>query len=694
MKKILAIICLLSLAQWSSAQQIDRSKRPQAAPAPEIKLSDPATFELPNGLKVFVVQNNKLPRIAVSLVLNNDPVMEGEAVGYVEMTGELIRTGTKKKQKAEIDAYIDQIGASVSTSASGFYASSLSKYKNELFSILSELVLETEFRQEELDRLKKQTISGLQTAKDDANAIAGNVRKAMVYGKNHPYGQITTEKSVEKITLELCRNHYRTYFRPNVGYLALVGDISVEDARKLVEKAFGAWEKAEVPKHQYLTPAPPARTRVLVVDRPVAVQTVINIAHPVQLKPGASDAIAASVMNTLLGGGDARLFNNLRETYGFTYGAYSSLSRNILVGQFNASAQVRTAVTDSSVMQFLYELNRVRDTIAPAKEVQGILSYLNGSFAIGLQNPQTIASYAIDIERYGMPKDYYRNYLKTLAGITPADVQTAAQKYVLPNQAYIICVGNAKAIAESLGKYAASGKVEMVDMYGNEVKAPSKPLPAGLTAQKVVDNYIVATGGLKAWNKVKNIDITMSASMQNMTLAMQVRKMRPNFFETKMTLNGAMVIQQVKFDGEKAFESGMQAPGNKEVEGERLAQLKEGAAMLPEALYNTAGYKMSLQGIEMVNDKETYAIEVTFPSGNTQTEYYDIATGFKVREVRVEDGPEGAVAQTSDLADYRKVKGNVLVPHQTTIQFGPRSLTMEVKNIVVNGKMKAAEFKP
>lgn len=693
MKKIFIVLFLVALSSWSHAQ-LDRSQRPQPGPAPEIKLSDPATFELANGLKVFVVQNSKLPSISVSLVLNNDPIMEGNAVGFVDMTGELIRSGTKTKQKAEIDAFIDQIGASVSTSSSGFYASSLSKYKNELFSILSELVLETEFRQEELDRLKKQTISGLQTEKDDANAIAGNVRKALVYGKNHPYGQITTEKTVENITLDLCRNYFNRYYRPNVGYLALVGDITVEEARKLVERAFGAWQKAEVPKHQYVTPAPPARTKVVVVDRPVAVQTVINIAYPVQLKPGASDAIAASVMNTLLGGGDARLFNNLREKYGFTYGAYSSLSRNNLVGQFNAFAQVRTAVTDSSVMQFLYELNRLRDSIAPAKEVQGILSYLNGSFAIGLQNPQTIASYAIDIERYGMSKDYYRNYLKNLAAITPADVQVAAQKYVQPGQAYIICVGNAKAIAESLGKYAASGKVEMVDMYGNEVKAPSKPLPVGLTSQKVVDNYIKAVGGMKAWDKVKNIDISMSASMQNMTLAMQVRKMRPNLFESKMTLNGAMVIQQVKFDGEKAFESGMQAPGNKAVDGERLAQLKEGAAMLPEALYGSAGYQMNLLGIEMVNEKETYAIEVTFPSGSKQTEYYDIASGLKVREVRIEDGPEGAVAQTSDLADYREVKGKVLIPHKTTIQFGPRSLSMELKSITINGKMKAAEFKP
>jgi zinc protease len=233
MKRILLFIIALGFGLQASAQ-LDRSQRPKPGPAPEIRLDDPATFTLPNGLKVFVVQNNKLPRLSVSLVLDVDPVMEGDAVGYVEIMGDLLRTGTKSKSKAEIDAFIDQIGASVSTSATGLNASSLSKHKTKLFDILGELILETEFRQEELERIKKQYISNLQTEKDDANAIAGKVRSALLFGKTHPYGQITTEKTIEQVNLDLCRKHFDTYFKPNVGYLALVGDITVAEARQLV----------------------------------------------------------------------------------------------------------------------------------------------------------------------------------------------------------------------------------------------------------------------------------------------------------------------------------------------------------------------------------------------------------------------------------------------------------------------------
>jgi len=689
MKRILLFILALSFGLQASAQ-LDRSQRPKPGPAPEIRLEDPATFTLANGLKVFVVQNNKLPRVSVSLVLDVDPVMEGEAVGYVDIVGELIRTGTKTKSKAEIDAIIDQIGASVSTSASGLYAASLSKYKTNLFDILGELVLETAFRQEELERIKKQSISNLQTEKDDANAIAGKVRSALVFGNDHPYGQITTEKTIEKVNLEICRKYFDTYFKPNVGYLALVGDITVAEARELTEKAFGGWKSAEVPRHQYTMPQPPAKTRVIVVDRPVAVQTVINISYPVDLKPGSADAIKSSVMNTILGGGDARLFNNLRETYGFTYGAYSSLSRNRLVGSFNANAQVRSAVTDSSVMMFLYELNRIRDTMADVSEVDGILKYLNGTFAIGLQNPQTVATFAIEIERYNLPKDYYRNYLKNLAAITPTDVQNMAKKYVLPAQSYIICVGNKAAIADGLEKYAASGEVEFFDMFGNEVKEAPIPLPDGLTAESVIENYITAIGGRKNWSKVKNLDITMGATVQNMTLSLQMKKMQPNLVITHITLNGAMTMQKIVFDGQKGKASGMQ--GNENLEGEKLAEIEESAAMLPEANYLDGKTKLTLVGIEKLNDQPAYVVNVVSPSGKKITEYYDVNTSLKVREITTVDGPQGEAAQITDISDYRNVKPGVLIPHATTLDMGAQLIKLEMKSVTINSKMKKTEF--
>lgn len=689
MKKLYILFAALAIV-FNAHAQLDRSIRPTAGPAPEIRLEDPASFTLDNGLKVFVVQNNKLPRISVSLVLNNDPVMEGNAVGYVDMAGELIRTGTKTKNKAEIDASIDQIGATLSTSAYGMYAASLSKYRNELFAIMSELILDAEFRQSELDRIITQTRSGLQTEKDDANAIASNVRKAVVFGKDHPYGQITTEATLDNITLELCKSYFDTYYRPNVGYLAIVGDITVDEAKALVNKAFGTWQQADVPKHSYPMPTLPNGTRVIVVDRPAAVQTVVNISHPIDLKPGASDLIAANVMNTILGGGDARLFNNLRETYGFTYGAYSNLSRNALVGSFNAYAQVRNAVTDSAVMQFQYELNRIRDTMPPASEVNGILSYLNGTFAIGLQNTQTIASYAIELERYNLPKDYYRNYLKNLAAVTPQDVQNAAKKYVLPGQAYIICVGSKSAIAEGLAKYAANGSVEYLDMYGNKVEAPTTPLPVGLTAEKVITNYVNAIGGEKAWKKVKALETTFTATVQGMSLELVNKKMRPNLVETKVAVNGSMIMSHVVFNGEKAKQSGMQ--GSKELTGKELDEVKESAEMLPEALYISNGYQLNLKGIESINGKDAYLLEVVSASGKMVMEYYDVESGLKIREVAVQDGPNGQITQTSDISDYRSVKG-VLIPHKTTLDMGAQLIELELSSVVVNGKLKKSDFK-
>lgn len=689
MKKLYILFAALAIV-FNAHAQLDRSIRPTAGPAPEIRLKDPASFTLDNGLKVFVVQNSKLPRISVSLVLNNDPVMEGNAVGYVDMAGELIRTGTKTKNKAEIDASIDQIGATLSTSAYGMYAASLSKYRNELFAIMSELILDAEFRQSELDRIITQTRSGLQTEKDDANAIASNVRKAVVFGKDHPYGQITTEATLDNITLALCKSYFDTYYRPNVGYLAIVGDITVDEAKALVNKAFGAWQQGDVPKHSYPMPTLPNGTRVIVVDRPAAVQTVVNISHPIDLKPGASDLIAANVMNTILGGGDARLFNNLRETYGFTYGAYSNLSRNAVVGSFNAYAQVRNAVTDSAVMQFQYELNKIRDTMPPSAEVNGILSYLNGTFAIGLQNPQTIASYAIELERYNLPKDYYRNYLKNLAAVTPQDVQNAAKKYVLPGQAYIICVGSKSAIAEGLAKYAANGSVEYLDMYGNKVEAPATPLPAGLTAEKVITNYVDAIGGDKAWKKVKSLETSFTATVQGMSLELLNKKMRPNLVETKVSVNGSMIMSHVVFNGEKAKQSGMQ--GSKELTGKELDEVKESAEMLPEALYLTNGYQLNLKGIESIYGKDAYLLEVVSASGKMLMEYYDVESGLKIREVAVQDGPNGQITQTSDISDYRNVKG-VLIPHKTTLDMGAQLIELELSSVVVNGKLKKSDFK-
>jgi len=688
------IVCLVWATSFVNAQELDRSVRPTPGPAPEINLTSPERFTLENGMKVFVVSNNKLPTLSVSMVLDYVPPVEGAQAGYMDITGSLWRTGTKDKSKEQIDEAIDGLGATVSTSSGGFYASSLSRYKTELFDILGDLLMNNEFRQEELDRIKKQTISGLQTEKDDAAAIASNVRRSMVYGMFHPYGQITTEQSVESVDLKVCRNFFDNYFLPNLAYLAIVGDITRTEAEALVRKAFGSWKRGPIPAQFYPTPEPPAETRVVIVDRPAAVQTVINIVHPVYLPPNAPDVIPVSVMNTLLGGGDARLFNNLRETHAFTYGAYSSLSKDPLSSLFNANAQVRTEVTDSAVHEFLYELNRLRDTMPPLKEVDGIRKYLTGTFAIALQNPRTLAQFAIEMERYGLNPEYYRNYLRVLGDVSPMVVQGMARKHLFPDRSFIICVGQRSAIEEKLKRFDAKGSPLIVDLYGRPVDLSKRALAPDMNARKVIDKYVEAVGGRAAWEGVKSLDLSYSAEMQGMKMNMSMKRKRPAMYATAVSVAGMGVVQETRFDGQAAMESGMQ--GSRELLGNDLDEVRLSAEILPELNYLSTPYSCSLISVEEVDGKLCHMLEISLPGGNRFQEYYDVETGLKLQKVQSgEAGPGGAkMSQTSTFDDYRTVQSGIKLPYALSISMGPQPLKLNLDVARVNSDIPDADFKP
>jgi len=469
MKK--SIIYFFALLPLASIAQVDRTKAPDPSAAPEITIGKPATFILPNGLKVFVVQNNKLPRVSANLTIDMDGIVEGDKTGLTSMGGSLLRRGTTTMNKEKLDEEIDFLGATINTSATGVSVASLKNNFAKVFQLMSDIVLKPSFPATELEKIRKQELSGLQAAKDDPASISENVANRLVYGAGHPYGDIETEKTINNVNLPDIKNYFSTYWKPNNAYLVFVGDITAAEAKSLTTKSFGAWQKGIVPKQTYKTPLPPAKTYVAVVDRPASVQSLITFITPVQLKPGAPDAIAASVMNNILGGGSSgRLFLNLREKHGFTYGAYSSLKTDKLIGAFSANASVRNEKTDSAIAEFLGEFKALSSSATPALDVTNMKSYLSGTFARSLENPATIANFALNIARYNLPADYYQNYLKNLSTVSPQTVQSVASKYVLPNQMHIVIVGNAKEIVPGLEKY---GEVKYFDVYGNPVATPT-----------------------------------------------------------------------------------------------------------------------------------------------------------------------------------------------------------------------------
>lgn len=683
--KTINLIVVLALLAVATEAQVDRTKAPKPALAREIKIGEYQSFTLKNGLQVFVVENHKLPRVQFTLELKNDPILEGDKAGYVSIAGDLLGTGTKTKTKAQLDEEVDFIGASLNTSSGGVFASSLTKHTARLLDLMTDVLYNPAFSQDELDKLKTQTLSGITAGKDNPNAIAANVRGALVYGKGHPYGEITTEKSVGSITLEDCKNYFYTYFKPGNAYLVIVGDVDLKNAKVLAEKYFLKWTGGEVKTQTFAKPVEPTKTFVALVDRPTSVQSVINISYPVELRTGSADAIKARVTNQILGGGfSARLNQNLREKHGYTYGSNSQLAADHLIGSFNASASVRNEVTDSSVFELLNELKRISSEPVTDKELSDAKASISGAFGRSLESPQTIANFAVNTTKYNLPKDYYNNYLKSIDAVTIADVQAMAKKYIKPDNAYIIVVGKGAEVADKLKRF---GEVNYYDNEGNNyTPAKTTPLPAGLTAEKVLANYIEAIGGNKKLLEIKGIKTSYKANAMGMEVNMTVIKKVGNKSVLDISGNG-MTFQKVVCNGKDVSIAamGQKPPVDADMKEKTIYE----SAIIPELF--PGGTKATLTGIESVDGAEAYRIDLTLPSGSKSTLYYDRKTGLKMQELESIESPQGNVTSTTKYLDYKEING-VKIPHTLSQNQGAMSFKFELLKVEINPVIDDALF--
>ncbi|MDN5203588.1 insulinase family protein [Fulvivirgaceae bacterium BMA10] len=690
MKKYILFILTLVFISEISLAQLDRSQLPKPGKAREIQIGNYKSFTLKNGLKVFVVENHKLPRVSFNLVLDRGPISEGDKAGYLSMVGQMMRRGTTSRTKAQIDEEIDFIGASLGAGSSSVFGSSLTKHTETLLDLMTDILYNPTFPQEELDKIKTQTLSGLASQKDDPDAISGNVSTVLLFGKDHPYGELETEETVGNITIEDIRNYYQNYYKPNIAYLAIVGDINFKNAQKLVQKYFGKWEKGDVSKKQWDKPQAPSNTKVALVDRSASVQSVIDITYPVELKPGSEDAIKTSVLNQILGGGgSARLFMNLREDKGYTYGAYSSLSSDRLIGSFSAGASVRNEVTDSSIVEIIYELNKIRDEKASQEELDLAINSIAGSFARSLEQPQTIANFAINTARYNLSKDYYANYIKNVQAVTLEDVQTMAKKYIKPENAHIVVVGKGSEIADKL---KAFGELKYYDIYGEEYTPKTgADLPADLTADKVIANYIKAIGGKSKLESVKNLQTVSEASLQGQTMTITTANSAPDKAYVSVVFGGVMEVQKVVFDGNSLgnWTQGQRAPEDAEKTKDAAVEY----AMFAELLYKEHNVKRELTGVENIDGKEAYAIELTYPSGSKVLNHYSVESGLKIRQTSTVQGPQGEITQAVDITDYKEVDG-ILIPHTMKIPIGPgMKIDANIKSIDINKGVDESLFK-
>ncbi|MBI5917476.1 MAG: insulinase family protein [Bacteroidetes bacterium] len=687
MKKIffLKIMALLLFAQVVNGQEDFRKAAPKPGPAPKIELGKAEQFTLKNGLKVILVENHKLPRVSFQVFVDVPPMLEGEMVGYRDLAGQLLSKGTTTRSKSQIDQAIDFMGASLTSNANGVTGSCLTKHKGKLLDVMTDVLLNPTFPAEEFEKAKKQTLSGLAQAKDDPNQIAENVSAVLRNGKLHPYGEVASEKSIDKISVDNCRDYYQQYFKPNISYLIVTGDITVKEVKTIAPNYFDKWAKAEVAKSPFDLPKKPAATQVDFVHKTGAVQSVINVTYPVELKPGTDDVIKVSVMNTLLGGYfGSRLNENLREGKAYTYGARSVLNTDPVVGYFNAYASVRNEVTDSSVVEFLHELNKLRDEVVAEEELSMVKNVMTGSFARSLESPETVARFALNTARYNLPSDYYATYLQKLSQVGAADIKMMAGKYLTPANAHILVVGNKEDVAEKLARFSSENKVDYWDVYGNPIEQAGLAIPGGVTAGSVLADYLTAIGG-KNLNDIKSVNIQMTTNLQGMEMATELNHMAPNKLEMLNSMMGNVLMESV-FDGEKGVN--IQMGQKRMMEGAALSDMNIDGHLFPERFYEKLGVKVELKGMELIDGKKAYQIAIEYPSGSKKTHYFDVETSLKVKEIEDKEG----TTVTNDISDYKEVNG-IKFPHTVTITgLAPMPLTMTTKSVTVNGEMDTSLF--
>jgi zinc protease len=463
--------------QQTTKGAVVKGKAPVNKEVLKVKLPRAEEATLKNGLQVILLPSHKVPTFNMQLVVLSGGLSDKpDFRGLASFTAALLREGTAKRSSKDIAEQVDALGAtltansSLSSLTSTVNASGLVENLDQTLDLFADVIRNPTFPQAEVDKYKTRTLAQLQLQRSIPQFLAAEQFQRAIYGTSHPASLIAAPaESIKKLTSKDLADFHAMYYRPNNAILAIVGDVTMKEIMPKLEKAFGDWQKGDVPA--VTIPPVPAQSesRIVLIDRPGSVQTVLQLGT-LGIERTSPDYFSVLVADRVLGGGPSgRLFLNLREDKGYTYGAYSNFGGTKFRGTWISSSEVRTDVTEGAMKEFMYELNRMRNETVPAEELENAKRAIIGGFALSLEQPQTLLQNIITQKLYNLPADYWDTYPQKVSAITAADVQNAAQKYIDLGHLQVVAVGDAAKAREILAKY---GKVEVYDAEGKPVTGP------------------------------------------------------------------------------------------------------------------------------------------------------------------------------------------------------------------------------
>src|SRR5215212_216198 len=437
-----------------------RRQPPAPLPPRALNLPTPTETTLGNGLRVVVVEQERLPLVSFRLAFRTGDAFDPpEMPGLADLMSDMLVEGTETRTSRQIAEEVARFGATLSAGASSDYttvaASSLASFADEVMELLADVALRPSFPEDELELVKDNAQQNLIAQRAQPSFLASEAVARLLFGE-HPYSVVSpTPESLEALTRERLLSQHGAKFVPNNAVLLVAGDVRRDSVLARVEELFGGWQPGEVEEPRF--PAPPALEgrAVYVVNRPGSAQTNIVVAN-LGLRRTDPDYFPVLVMHTVLGGtASARLFMNLREDKGYTYGAYTQLDARRLAGSFRATAEVRTPVTGASLKEIFYELERIRDEDVSDKELSDAKTYLTGIFPIRLETQEGLVDQLVQIRVHDLAPDYLETYRERLQRVTKEDVRRVARRNVTPERAAVVVVGDGAQIREQVAPYVA-----------------------------------------------------------------------------------------------------------------------------------------------------------------------------------------------------------------------------------------------
>ncbi len=682
-----ALWILLLLSQAALGQKIDRTKKPEAGPAPAASFPDFKEAVLSNGLKVFIIESDRKPTITVRLLVKAGDFFDGDKPGVADFTAELLGRGSPKRKASDFAREADKIGAEYSASsgddATSIVISGLTKHTDKLLELLSDAVLNPTFPEEQLEIVRKQALSNITAGKKTPQTLAANLLRKVLFGE-HPYGKFQTEASINAITVEDLKNFYNTHYFANNATIAVVGNVKADEITKKLEKYFGKWKQGTPAKVQPAELPDSKGMMIHLVDLPGAVQSNIRICFR-SVPRNNPDLVELGVVESVLGGGfSGRLFQNLREKHGWTYGAYASGAYQRDLGYFAASTEVRNAVTDSAIVEILAEMRRIRSEPIGEEELKLQREYLAGNYLLSLERAEQNAARLQNIEFYGLPADYYKTYAQKVSRVTPEKALELAKKYIEVSDLAIVVVGDAKEIKPKLEKLAK------VRVYDTELN-PMISLTLDLSGEELLKKHIEAIGGESAVMKIKDRVIEGKVSIFAGPQTIEGTFKRTEKFPNKQVfiISTPVFSQEVYNDGKRVVQSGM--GGTRELTGDELKKAQESAHF--NMLYRTAelGYKVTAKEKKMLKGRPVYVAELEQALNGKTILVFDAEDFMLISETRKQTTPQGEIDVTTTYSDFKPVDG-VMQPFKIVQSLGMADVQLVVTSIKQNVGVPDEEF--